>query len=105
MSEHHHDTEYACPPIEVNYAPLRRVALLAAVVGTVAFLGLGIANASINGDKGGVRDLYLTYQTGFVYWLSLPVGGMTLMLIGYLCSTSWASSSAASSRPLPRRGR
>lgn len=90
MSEHHHDTDYACPPIEVNDAPLRRVALLAAVVGTLAFLGLGIANASINAEKGGVRDLFLTYQTGFVYWLSLPVGGMTLMLIGYMTHASWA---------------
>ncbi len=90
MSDHHHDTDYACPPIEVDYGPLRRIAVLAAVVGTVAFLGLGIANATINEKHGGVRDLYLTYQTGFVYWVSLPIGGMTLMLIGYMTHASWA---------------
>lgn len=88
MSDHHHDSDYACPPIEVDYGPLRRIAVLAAVIGTVAFLALGITNASLN--TGGVRDLYLTYQTGFVYWLSLPVGGMTLMLIGYMTHASWA---------------
>jgi hypothetical protein len=91
VSEHHnHDSDYACPPIEVDYGPLRRIAVLAAVVGTVAFLGLGIANATINEKQGGVRDLYLTYQTGFVFWLSLPVGGMTLLLLGYLTHASWA---------------
>ncbi|QEL15367.1 hypothetical protein [Limnoglobus roseus] len=91
MTEHHHDdSHYVAPTIEANYAPLRRVALLSAVVGTVAFLALGIANASMNAAHGGVRDLFLTYQSGFVFWSLVPIGAMTLMLIGYLCSTSWA---------------
>ena len=73
MSEHHPDSDYACPPIEANFAPLRRVAFLAAFVGAVAFVGLGVANASINADHGGVRDFFLTYQAAFVFWLSVPV--------------------------------
>jgi hypothetical protein len=88
VSEHHHDSDYACPPIEANYGPLRRTALIAAIVGTLSFAGLAIADIAMN--KHGLRDVFLTYQAAFVYWVSLPIGGMTLLLIGYLCSTSWA---------------
>ncbi len=91
MSEHHHDdSSYIAPTIEANFAPLRRVAFLAAAFGTIAFLALGIANASINVDHGGVKDLFLTYQTGFVFWVLVPIGAMTLSLIGYLTTASWA---------------
>lgn len=88
MSDHHHDSDYTAPPIDANFAPLRRAAFLAAFLGAATFAVLAVANISMNGDAG-VRDLFLTYQTGFLFWMLIPVGSMALMLIGYLCSTSW----------------
>jgi hypothetical protein len=90
VSEHHHDSDYTAPPIEANFAPLRRVAFLAAFLGAVAFVGLGVANLSMNDRHAATRDFFLTYQAAFVFWLSVPVGGMTLMLLGYLTHASWA---------------
>lgn len=89
MSDHNHDSDYTAPPIEANYAPLRRAAFLAAVFGGIAFAALAIANISMNGDAG-VRDLFLAYQSGFLFWMLIPVGSMALMLLGYLTHASWA---------------
>lgn len=90
MSVHHHDdSNYVAPAIEANFAPLKRAAALAAVLGTVAFLVLAAVNVSMHGDAG-IKDLFLTYQTGFVFWLLIGVGSMSLSLIGYLTHASWA---------------
>ncbi len=100
MSErHNHDSDYTAPTVDVDHGKLRRIALLAAVVGTIAFVALGLVNLTAYGategthehgqEHGGIRDFFLTYQVGFIYWLSLPVGGMTLLLLSYLTSASW----------------
>ena len=45
MSEHHnHDSDYTAPTVDVDHGKLRRVAFLAAVVGTIAFVALGLVN-------------------------------------------------------------
>ena len=31
----------------------------------------------------------MAYLSGFIYWISIPLGGMALLMIGYLAKSSW----------------
>ncbi len=91
-TDHHHAPgDYIAPTIDLNLAGLRRVALLSAIIGAVAFFGFGFANLSAYTaeETGGIRDFFLTYQVGFIFWLSIPVGAMTLLMLAYVTSASW----------------
>ena len=72
---------------------LRRIALGAMVVGFAAFLILGWVNYT-NTTAGPSQDFavmqfFLSYLVGFIFWFSLPLGGMALLFIHYLSKTSW----------------
>lgn len=82
-----HDTPYTPPTVDIDYAQLRRVALISAVLGIGAWLVLGLIN--LTHDSSG-RDFFLTYLTGWIFWLSLPLGSFALLCIGYTTSASWA---------------
>jgi hypothetical protein len=76
-----------------NWAPYTRTAAICIVAGfalwaIVGFAGLGAAEAAHKGIA--QKRFALSYLTGWTYWLSLPIGGMALLMIGYLCKTSWA---------------
>lgn len=80
-------------PNALNWAPFTRFAVIAAVVGAVLYVAVGLANVAAAHDDhekhlAGARFLS-AYLTGFTYWLSLPVGAMALLMIGYLAKTSW----------------
>lgn len=94
MADHHHDHhEYTAPTVDVaaGLARLKRLAGIAAVGGLAAWAALGAAQLATYpaGEHGGVRDLFLTYQTGFVFWMSLPIGAMALLSIAFMTSASW----------------
>lgn len=82
----HHDTPYTAPTVDVDYAALRRVALLSCVIGLGAWAVLGFINLAH--DNG--RDFFLTYLVGWGFWLSVPLGSFALMCLGYTTSASWA---------------
>ncbi|CAN5429661.1 hypothetical protein BH11PLA2_BH11PLA2_11940 [soil metagenome] len=86
---HHHD--YEAPAIPADVGALRAKALLAGLIGLGAWLVLGFINMGSyeSGQHGGTRDFFLTYLTGFVFWMALPIGSMTLLLIAYMTSASW----------------
>lgn len=79
-------------PDHPNWAGPQRLALGAAVVGLGVFAVAGFANLSA-ADAAHADDakkqFFLSYLAGWVYWLSLPVGGMALLMIHYLAKTSW----------------
>jgi hypothetical protein len=81
-----HDTPYTAPTVDIDYGKLRRVAMLSAVVGLGAWFALGLVNLAH--DSG--RDFFLTYLTGWAFWLSLPIGSFALLCLGYTTSASWA---------------
>ena len=91
MAEHHddHATEgVAIPTDPVNAAGLKSVALICAAAGLIAFAALGFLNmGSANGH--GLRDLSMTYLIGWVFWASLPLGSLFLILVGVMTSASW----------------
>jgi hypothetical protein len=73
------------PPTDVG--PVRRVALLAAAAGGVAYLALGLINLGMS--RSGVRDFFAAYLVGWVFCLFLPFGSLGLLMIGYLTTASW----------------
>jgi uncharacterized membrane protein len=81
-------------PNRIEWSGLTRFAGLAAVAGVVLYAAVGFANLSSASDevtKHAAKQRFASaYLTGFTYWLSLPIGAMALLLIGYLAKTSWA---------------
>lgn len=79
-------------PDHPDWSGPQRFALGAAVVGLGLFVAAGFINLSTaepphaDAAKG---QFFVSYLSGFIYWLSLPVGGMALLMIHYLAKTSW----------------
>jgi hypothetical protein len=84
------DTPPAAPPADepYNWAPAQRVALGAAAVGIAAYVILGVVNMGIDHEHG-LRQFFLSYLTGFVYWSGITLGAMALLMIHYLAKSSW----------------
>jgi hypothetical protein len=76
------------PPVDPAF--VRKAAVLMLAVGGIGYAVSGLINlgsAAATGD--GVRDFFMAYLCGFVYWASLPFGALGLMLIGYLTQATW----------------
>jgi hypothetical protein len=82
------------------------MALIAAIGGFAMYLAAGYSNhntaarvpddssyaevASSEVAKHIAKQRFATaYLSGFIYWLSIPLGGMALLMIGYLAKSSW----------------
>jgi hypothetical protein len=78
-------------PDHPDWSGPQRFALFAAITGLAIYLVAGIANLSGAGEHNDAAksQFFLSYLCGYVYWLSLPVGGMALLMIHYLAKTSW----------------
>ena len=76
-----------------DWAAYSRVGVIAAVVGwalyaVVGFLNLGAAEGDA-AKHDAVSRFFTAYLSGYVYWLSLPLGGLALLMIRYVAKTSW----------------
>ena len=89
----HHDHpghhEAAIPQHAVDVAPVRLYSLIAVVVGLGVYLVAGFINFYAEANEHGIREFILSYACGFVFWSSLPFGSLALMMIGYVCGSSW----------------
>jgi len=87
--QHHHD--YEAPAVPLDLGAMRGRAFLLGIIGLVAWGVLGVVNLPAYGSEGhgGIRDFFLTYQVGFVFWMSVPIGAMALSLLGHLTTASW----------------
>jgi len=86
----------ATPPAhsdQPNWAAFTRVAVIAAIAGWALFVVAGIANlgaAEGEAAKHAAKARFMVgYLSGFTYWASLPLGAMALLMIRYVCKTSW----------------
>ncbi len=74
-------------------APLSRLALTGLIAGALLYLIAGLAHLSAAGTSEASHTARLrfgtAFLTGYIYWLSLPVGAMTLLMISYLVKSSW----------------
>lgn len=75
------------------YTSASRLAGLAAIAGLGLYLAVGVINltSAASEEAGHIakQRLASAYLTGFTFWLSLPVGGMALLLIHHLTKSSW----------------
>ncbi len=85
----HGHADAVIPQHAVDVAPVRLYSLIAAVVGFGVFLVAGFINFYAEGNEHGTREFILSYACGFVFWSSLPFGSLALMMIGYVCGSSW----------------
>jgi len=76
-----------------NWAAYTRFAVIAAIAGWALFAVAGFSNlAAAEGDeaKHAAKSRFmLGYLSGYIYWFSLPLGGMALLMIRYLAKSSW----------------
>jgi len=90
MAEHHddHPGEVAIPTDPVNAGGVQTVALVAAAAGLIAYGVLGFLNVG-SAEGYGLRDLSMTWLIGWVFWASIPLGSLFLILVGVMTSASW----------------
>ena len=87
MTSHDHDDRVSIPDITVDFRPVRTAAIMALLIGGIAYAVLSAMNLGISDS--GVRDIFAAYLVGFVFWASLPFGAIGLMSLAYLTSASW----------------
>ena len=91
MAAHHDDTAHEgvrLPIDPVNAAGVQTVSLISAAAGLIAFVVFGFLNMGSAGEYGW-RDVSMTYLIGWVFWASLPLGSLFLILVGIMTSASW----------------
>lgn len=91
MAEHNGHSDYIAPEVPLDLGGIRGRAFLAGLIGLVVWGVCGFINMSAygSGEHGGTRDFFLTWQIGFVYWMSIPIGAMALSCLGYITTASW----------------
>lgn len=73
-----------------NWAGYTRLAATAAVAGAALYLVVGLVNLQMASDSKSASERFASsYLTGFIYWFSLPLGAMALLMIDYLVKSSW----------------
>lgn len=91
------DTPAAPPPNPAfpdhpDWAGPQRFAALCAVAGLAAYGvagGVNLASAGTEHAEAAKGQFFQSWLAGYIYWLSLPVGGLALLMIHGLAKTSW----------------
>jgi hypothetical protein len=89
------DANAANAPVvpQPDWSRYRRVAINAAIGGLVIYAGAGFANyyraVGESAEHVAKQRFASAYLSGFIYWFSIPLGGMALLMIGYLAKSSW----------------
>jgi hypothetical protein len=77
---------------EPPWGVFSRYALISAVVGFALLIMAGLLNLSSAESADALiakKRIALAYLSGYIFWFSLPLGGMALLMIAYLTKTSW----------------
>jgi hypothetical protein len=85
-TDDHHDVQI--PEATVDVGRIRRMSLIAAAIGLITYFVCGFVGLGQDKEYG-VRDFFLTYLCGFVFWMCVPFGSLGLSMIGFLASASW----------------
>jgi hypothetical protein len=76
------------PPDTIDWSGAQKLALGAAVGGFALYLIVGLINLGVD-EHNGTKSLASALLTGWVYWISLPIGATALLMVHYLAKTSW----------------
>ena len=76
--------------VQPDWSLPQKVAIGFALIGAAAF---GIGAAILAGDDharpAAITQILSAYLSGYIFWFSLPLGGLALLMIHYLAKTSW----------------
>jgi hypothetical protein len=76
-----------------DWGSFSRAAVIAAISGWALFAVAGMLNLSAaegaEAKEHAKQRFFLGYLSGYIYWASLPIGAMALLMIRYLAKTSW----------------
>jgi len=86
--------EHTSPSVpQPDWSNYTRQAALAAIAGFAIYLGAGLRNYQVAYGTGAEhiakQRFAMAYLSGFIYWFSIPIGGLALLMIGYLAKSSW----------------
>jgi len=70
--------------LQQHAAPLSKAALVCAAVGLIAAVVLGM----LHGDSG--RQFFFAYLTGYMYFLSIALGGLFFTIVQHLTKAAWS---------------
>lgn len=80
-------------PPDPQWASYSRIAVVSAVAGIAIYLIAGFANAGTasgaEAEHAAKQRFALAYLSGYIFWFSLPLGGLALLMLGYLAKASW----------------
>ncbi len=76
------------PLAPFDWAGPQKFALFAAVGGFALYAIVGAINLG-NDDKYGATSFVSAFLAGWLYWVSLPIGATSLLMVHYLAKTSW----------------
>jgi hypothetical protein len=85
---HHDHHEVTVPDAVVDVSKVRLVSLAALAVGAAVYFIGGFVGVGADPEHG-VRDFFLAYLCGFIFWACVPLGSLLLSMIGYLAQASW----------------
>jgi hypothetical protein len=86
---HHDHHEVTVPDAVVDVSKVRLVSLAALAVGAAVYFVGGLVGFNTPGNEFPLRDFFLAYLCGFVFWACVPLGSLLLSMIGYLAQASW----------------
>ncbi|MCS7021302.1 MAG: hypothetical protein NZU63_05695 [Gemmataceae bacterium] len=95
-SPHHGGNGNGSPSGEAPeaFAALKRLAITATIAGIALYVFTGLAYQSSASSGSPLshtakQRFGTAFLTAYIYWLSLPLGAMTLLMISYLVKSSW----------------
>ena len=76
------------PLAPFNWAGPQKIALFSAVGGFALYAIVGAINLGVDHEYG-ATSLVSAFLVGWLYWVSLPIGATSLLMVHYLAKTSW----------------
>ena len=76
------------PLAPINWAGPQKIAFFSAVGGFALYAIVGAFNLTQDHDYG-ATSLVSAFLAGWLYWVSLPIGATSLLMVHYLAKTSW----------------
>ena len=81
-------TTNGLPPSQFDWSGPQKIALFSAVGGFALYAIVGAINLGVDHEYG-ATSLVSAFLVGWLYWVSLPIGATSLLMVHYLAKTSW----------------
>lgn len=76
-------------PTQPDWGAAQKLAVICAIAGFATLIGIGLLNLGAVDSYSANGQIFTSLLVGFIYWFSLPFGGLCLLFFHYLAKTSW----------------